>query len=64
MGGIEMNIMSEKEQIKLAVKWVSEHLEQNPAQSVQKLVNKATFEFDLSPIDSEVLMRLFHDRAA
>ena len=64
MGGVMMNIISEKEEIKHAIKWVSERLEVNPAQSVQKIVNKAIFEFDLSPVDAEFLMRFFHDRAA
>jgi hypothetical protein len=59
-----MNNISEKEEIKHAIRWVSEHLEQNPAQSVQKLVNKANFEFNLSPVNAEFLMRFFHDRAA
>ena len=54
----------EREEIKNAIKWVSEHLESNPDQSVQKLLNKAIFEFNLSPADSEFLMRFFHDRAA
>jgi hypothetical protein len=43
---------------------VSEHLENNPNQSVQKLLNKAIFEYNLSPVDAEFLMRFFHDRAA
>jgi len=59
-----MTIMPEKEEIKHAIKWVSERLEQNPNQSVQKLLNKAIFEFDLSPVDAEFLTRFFHDRAA
>ncbi len=63
-GGVGMNILSERDEIKNAIKWVSEHLEENPTQSVQKLVDKAIFEFDLSPADAEFLIRFFHDRAA
>jgi hypothetical protein len=54
----------EREEIKKAVEWVSEHLESNEGQPVQKLLNKAIFEFNLSPADAEFLMRLYHDRAA
>jgi hypothetical protein len=52
----------EREEIKNAIQFVSEHLEKNPAQSVQKLVNKAIFAYDLSPADAEFLMRFFHER--
>ena len=58
-----MTIIPEKEKIKQAIRWMSEHLERNPNQSVQKLVNKAIFEFDLSPVDAEFLTRFFHERA-
>jgi hypothetical protein len=67
MGGIVMKTILERyerEEIKNAIKWVSEHLENNPNQSVQKLLNKAIFEYNLSPVDAEFLMRFFHDRAA
>lgn len=54
----------EREELKNAAKWVSDQLELNPGQSVQKLLNKAIFDFDLSPADGEFLLRLFHDKAA
>jgi RNA binding exosome subunit len=66
-GGNAMKTLSERlerEEIKNAVKWVSDQLEVNPVQSVQKLLNKAIFDYDLSPADAEFLLRLFHDRAA
>lgn len=63
-GCIDMNIISEKEEVKKAITWVSEQLEENPDQSVQKLVDKAVFEFNISPADAEFLTRFFHDRAA
>jgi hypothetical protein len=59
-----MNIISEREETKKAIKWVSEKLEEDPAQSIHKLVDKAIFEFNLSPADSEFLIRFFHDRSA
>jgi hypothetical protein len=54
----------EKEEIKHAIQWVSERMENNAGQPVQKLLNKAIFEFNLSPADAEFLMRFFHDKAA
>ena len=67
MRGVDMKTITEKyerEEIKNAVKWISAQLENNPDQPVQKLLNKAIFEFNLSPADAEFLMRFFHDRAA
>jgi hypothetical protein len=66
-GGIVMKTITERyerEEIKNAIKWVSGHLENNDGQPVQKLLNKAIFEFNLSPADTGFLMRFFHDRAA
>lgn len=49
----------EGEDIKRAITWVSEQAEQNPHQALHTLVEKAVFEFDLSPLDAEFLMRFF-----
>ncbi|HQG31260.1 MAG TPA: hypothetical protein PLA83_04970 [Deltaproteobacteria bacterium] len=57
-----MNIISEREETKKAIRWVSEKLEEDPAQSIHKLVDKAIFEFNLSPADAEFLIRFFHER--
>jgi hypothetical protein len=54
----------EREEIKNAILWISDHLENNDGQPVQKLLNKAIFDFNLSPADAEFLMRFFHDKAA
>lgn len=58
-----MNIISEREETKKAIRWVSEKLEEDPTQSIHKLVDKAIFEFNLSPADSEFLIRFFHERS-
>jgi hypothetical protein len=58
-----MTIMPESEEIKHAIKSISDQLEKNPDQPVQKLVDKAIFEFDLSPANAEFLIRFFHERA-
>jgi hypothetical protein len=58
-----MNVItSEKEEVKKAIRWVSESLEENRTQPVDKLIQKAIFAFDLSPVDAEFLTRFFHDR--
>jgi hypothetical protein len=62
-----MNIISEhleKDNIKNAVQWITEGREAHPAESVQKLVNKAIFKFNLSPAEAEFVIRFFHDKAA
>lgn len=59
-----MNIISEKEETRKAIRWVSEHLEENPGLSARKFIDKAVFEFNLSPADAEFLTRFFHDREA
>ena len=55
-------IMPEGEEIQRAIQWVSENLEEKREQSLQKLVEKAVFKFDLSPVDAEFLMSFFKNR--
>ena len=55
-------IMPEGEDIKKAIKWISSNLEDNPSQSINKLVEKAVFTFDLSPKDADFLINFFHKR--
>ncbi|HOW99876.1 MAG TPA: hypothetical protein PK545_04575 [Deltaproteobacteria bacterium] len=58
-----MNVITqEKEDVKRAIRWVSESLEQKRAQPLAKLIEKAVFEFNLSPLDAEFLTRFFHER--
>jgi len=55
-------IMPEGEEIQRAIQWVSENLEEKREQSLQKLVEKAIFKFDLSPVDAEFLASFFRNR--
>lgn len=56
-------IMPEGEEIKKAIKWVSEKLEgKNREQSLHALVDQAVFKFDLSPVDAEFLTGFFKNR--
>jgi hypothetical protein len=56
------NILPEGETIRRAVKWISGHLQENPDEAVQRLINKATINFDLSPKDAEFLIRFYHEK--
>ena len=53
------SILPKGEDIKRAVKWISEQLQENPDQAVQKLVNKAVLHFNLSPKDAEFLIKFY-----
>jgi hypothetical protein len=55
-------IMPEGEEIQKAIQWVSENLEEKREQSLQKLIEKAVFKFDLSPVDAEFLASFFRNR--
>lgn len=48
--------------IRRAVKWISENLEANPDQRRTKLIEEAVFKFDLSPLDAEFLLNFFSNR--
>jgi len=52
-------VMPTGEDIRRAVKWISENLETNPAQPRMKLIETAVFKFDLSPLDTEFLINFF-----
>ena len=52
-------IIPEGEEIQKAIKWVSMNLEEKSDQPLQKLVEKAVFKFDLSPVDTEFLIGFF-----
>lgn len=52
-------IIPEGESIRKAVKWISDNLQEDPNQSIQKLVNEAMLRFNLSPKDSEFLINFY-----
>ena len=52
-------IIPEGEEIQKAIKWVSMNLEEKSDQPLQRLVEKAVFKFDLSPVDTEFLIGFF-----
>ncbi|MBC2703850.1 hypothetical protein [Desulfobacula sp.] len=50
-------VQPQGDQLKKAVKWISEKRKENPDINLPKLVDDAGFQFDLSPKDSEFLLR-------
>ncbi len=52
------------EDIRKAVKWVSEQLDADPDQPRGKLIEEAVFKFDLSPLEAEFLQNFFRKKKA
>jgi len=53
-----MSIMPQGEAIRNAVKWIGEERKYAPNPDVKSLVEKASIRFNLSPKESEFLLRL------
>ena len=56
------DLMPEGEELRRAVKWVTDMLREFPGRPVQQLVREAIFRFDLSPKDAEFMIGLFSER--
>ena len=52
-----MSIQPKGEDLRRAVKWVSEERKYNPEKEVNTIVQEACMKFDLSPIDEDFLLR-------
>ena len=52
-----MSIQPEGEDLRKAVKWVSEERKYNPERSLKELIEAASLKFDLSPVDEAFLSR-------
>lgn len=52
-------IVPSGENLRRAVKWISEQREERPAEKLTKLVDEAALRFDLSPADQEFLIQTF-----
>ena len=53
------SIMPENEQLKRAVKWISEQLKEDENKSKQGLINEAISRFDLNPKQSMFLLSFY-----
>ena len=57
-----MSILPEGEQLRRAIKWISDERTENPGARLSKLVEDACLKFDLPPKDAETLMRFFTEK--
>ena len=55
-------IIPQGEDIRKAVKWISEERQSSPARKLAKLVEEACVKFDLSPADGEFLFTFFKEQ--
>ncbi len=51
-------VQPEGEDLRKAVKWISEERKYNPQAQLSKLIEEACLKFDLSPMDAEYLLKL------
>lgn len=54
-----MSILPEGEQLRRAIKWISDVRLEDPKAGLFGLIDTACLKFDLTPKDSEVLMHFF-----
>jgi len=54
-----MSILPEGEQLRKAIKWISDERLEHPESKLYLLVEEASQEFDLSPKDEEFLVHFF-----
>ncbi len=52
-------VQPEGEDLRKAVKWISEECKYNPKATTTKLIEEACLKFDLSPIDAEYLRSFY-----
>lgn len=59
-----MSIHAEGEQLRKAIKWISDERLDNPEAKLFKLIEAASMEFDLPPKDEEFLVHFFTQEAS
>jgi len=59
-----MSILPEGEQLRRAIKWISDMRSENPRAELPKLIGEACIKFDLTPKDSEVLVHFFAEQGS
>lgn len=57
-----MSILPEGEQLRRAIKWISDERAEHPGASLFKLMDEACLKFDLPPKDEEFLMHFFEEK--
>jgi hypothetical protein len=59
-----VSILPEGEQLRKAVKWISDERSENPGASLLMLIEKACLKFDLPPKDAETLARFLTEKGS
>mgnify|MGYP001820718809 FL=1 len=54
-------VQPEGEDLRKAVKWISEERKYDPEAQTSKLIEEACLKFDLSPMDAEYLLNFLKD---
>ena len=54
-----MTVIPENEQLRRAIKWISEQLREDESLSKMTLINQATIRFDLNPKQSTFLFNFY-----
>ena len=57
-----MSIQPKGEDLRKAVKWVSDERKYNPEKKLKALIEKACLKFNLSPMDANFLFRTLRER--
>jgi hypothetical protein len=57
-----MSILPEGEQLRRAVRWISDERQEKKDANLAKLIDEACVKFDLSPTDAEFLIRFFAEK--
>ena len=55
-------ILPHGDDLRKAVKWISEMLQSNTQKSKMTLINEASLRFDLKPADQEFLIRCYDEK--
>ncbi len=57
-----MSILPEGEELRRAVKWVSEQRTEKPEKKLSDIIDEACLKFDLSPKDAAFLLRFVTEK--
>ena len=57
-----MSVLPEGEQLRKAIKWISDMRTENPEAGLPKLIQDACLKFDLPPKDAESIMRFLTEK--
>lgn len=56
------DLLPEGEELRRAVKWISDNIQENSEKPIHRLVQEAIFKYNLSPKDAEFLIGFFRER--